>query len=582
MPRQPAPILCVLFLAALSAAPQTEETRPLQLLDTEGRVHALPLTGSATRATVLFFTSVECPLANRYADRVKSLHQLYRDRGTSCYALYSHALETPAEVRRHAAETQYGFPALLDPEQLAAERFGVKHTPTVVILDAAGKVRYRGAVDDHKSLELVKRQHARLALDELLAGKQVSLDATPTTGCLIQRRRPENRNAEVTYAAQIGKLLHAQCADCHRPGQVAPFSLLTYEQARRWADNIKHVTASHAMPPWKPVNQGMFLGERHLSAEEIELLAKWADAGAPLGDPARVPPPPAFNDGWQLGKPDLELVMPEFEVAASGPDEYRCFVLDPRLAEDRYVQAVEFRPGNARIVHHIMTYIDAFGFAAGRASDDGRPGFPSRGTGPGFFPAGDLGGWGPGMQPYPLPDGTARLLPRGSKIVMEVHYHKSGKPERDQTRIGLHFAKSPVKKQVHSQVVLNLTFRIPPGAKRHEVKADWRVPFDQHALAIIPHMHLIGKEIVVTARYPDDFEKTLVHIKDWDFNWQEAYRFKEPVPLPRGTRITVRGWFDNSADNPNNPNHPPREVRFGENTTDEMCVAYLTYTRDAD
>ena len=209
------------------------------------------------------------------------------------------------------------------------------------------------------------------------------------------------------------------------------------------ADDIKAYTASKAMPPWKPVNHGMFFGERHLTQEEIDLLAKWADAGAPLGDASKVPTPPQFKDDWQLGKPDLELAMPEFDVDAAGPDEYRCFVLDPKFTEDRYIQAVEFRPGNARIVHHVMTYIDAFGFAQGGEANDGKPGFPSRGTGPRLLPRGRPRRLGAGHAAVATcPKGPRRLVPAGAKIVMEVHYHKNGKARRDRTRLGLHFAKS--------------------------------------------------------------------------------------------------------------------------------------------
>ncbi len=576
------PALFLPFLGLLRSSP-AEEPLGLNLVleDTTGQKHALGELKDA-KAVVFFFTAVECPNANRYLTRMNDLHKTYADKGVKCFAVYSNALETVPEITKHSQDAAYRFPALLDANQKAADALQAKITPSVVLLDASGKVRYRGLIDDHKNEQLVKNRHLRAALDAVLGGKEVEVKSTEPVGCAIQRRVKENRDSPVTFADQVAPLLHKHCVSCHRPGQLAPFSLMTHEQARRWAESIKTYTESKAMPPWKPVNRGMFHGERGLSKEEIEVLAKWADAGAPLGDKAKVPAPPKFSNDWALGKPDLILAAEEYQVEAEGSDDYRCFILDPKLDEDKFVQAVEFRPGNARIVHHVMTYIDVFGFAKDRSGNDGKPGFPSRGTGPGFFPAGDLGGWGPGMQPVALPAGTARFLPKKAKIVMEVHYHKNGRREKDMTMIGLYFAKEPVKKRLRSQVVLDLAFRIPPGAKRHEVKAEWNVKEDLHAVAIIPHMHLIGREILVTATLPDGAKQTMVHIKDWDFNWQEWYTFQKPFALPAGAKVELTGWFDNSAENPNNPNNPPKLMRFGENTTDEMCVAYIAYTRDKE
>ncbi|HZT80115.1 MAG TPA: redoxin domain-containing protein, partial [Gemmataceae bacterium] len=569
-------------VAALAAAP--ERDRPparLSLPDPAGKVHALPGPGEA-RAVVLFFTAVECPNAVRYLPRVAELHKACSGRGVRFLALYPNALDGKDEIAKQAGDFKLPFPALLDADQRAADAYGVTVTPTAVLLDAAGKVRYRGAVDDNKAERLAGKHYLRDALDAVLAGKEVAVRETEPAGCTIQRKLAESKQPTVTYASHVGRILHAKCASCHRPGQVGPFSLLTYDQARRWATNIKAYTQSGAMPPWKPVNRGTFHGERWLPQEEIDLLARWADAGAPLGDPARVPPPPKFPDGWRLGQPDLVLEADEYEVAAEGSDEYRCFVLDPKLTRNRHVTAVEFLPGNPRIVHHAMTYIDLTGASVKLLGKDGKPGYSSRGTGPGFVPLGDLGGWGPGGMPIQWPEGMGRLLPRGSRIVLEVHYHKSGKPEKDRTRLGLHFARGPVKQRVRSTVVLNLRFRIPPGEKRHQVDAEWEVPDDLHAVAIQPHMHLTGREIKVTALLPDKTEKVMVHVKDWDFNQQELYQFQKPFALPAGTKVRLTAWFDNSADNPNNPNKPPKMLRFGEQTTDEMCVAYINYVRDKE
>lgn len=568
-----------LFVALLSSPMAiTEPPEPVTLRDVDGMERKLPTDAIA----VYFFTSVECPTCQKYVERIRNLAADYANRGVHFHAIYPQALETRSEIADHAKAARYGFPALIDDEQRLSDRFRVASVPTTVVCNAAGEVVYRGPIDDNRTAQLAKKPYVRMALEGVLKGESAPIASVPVNGCPIQRRPVEKKDAPVTYANGIGKLLHESCANCHRPNQLAPFSLLTYDQARRWSHAIDQQVAARRMPPWKPANLGTFHGERHLAQADVDLVHRWVEAGAPQGDSARVPPPPVFKADWMLGQPDVVLTGETYDVGPKGDDEYRCFVLDPKLTEDRWVRAVEFSPGNPQIVHHVMTYIDTTGFAEKRLKEDGKPGFASRGTGPGFFPAGDLGGWGPGMQPTPLPDGMGRLLPKGAKIVMEVHYHKNGRDEQDQTKIGMHYAKQPVKQRVRSQVVLNMAFKLPPGAKRHEVKALWKVDDDLHAIAVIPHMHLIGKEILVQAKFPDGTEKALVHIKDWDFNWQESYVFKEPFALPTGTKVTVTGWFDNSDANPNNPNNPPRQVGFGEQTTDEMCVAYVAYVKDSE
>jgi mono/diheme cytochrome c family protein len=523
------------------------------------------------RLSALFFVSVECPASNREDARRGALAREFP--AVSFFAVYSNDHEGSAEVADHARRSEFPGQVLKDDGQVLADRFEVETTPTVCLIDASGRLRYKGRIDELPA-----------ALEAVQAGREVAVASTPASGCRLKRAPKAAAAGEVTYAKDVAPILNRHCVSCHRPGQVGPMSLAGYRQARAWAPEIKEYVSGRRMPPWKPVSREVaYLSERGLSGAEIATLGRWADLGAPEGDPRELPPTPAFPADWELGPPDAVLEPPaEFEVEASGPDEYRAFVIPTSFGEDRWVSAVEFRPGNPRIVHHIMTYIDMAGFGRRRDAENPDLGFESRGTGPGFFPAGDLGGHGPGTQPCVLPPGTARLLPQGADIVMEVHYHKSGRKEKDRTRIGLHFAKEPVKKKVRSSVVLDMKFEIPAGAERHTVTTVWAVPEDLHAIAVIPHMHLIGREIDVSAYAKDGTKRTLVRIDDWDFNWQEAYFFREPFALPRGTRVVVTSWFDNSAANPRNPNRPPVPVRFGLNTTDEMSVAYIAFTRDAE
>lgn len=533
--------------------------------------------GTQGRTTVVLFISTQCPISNAYNARMADLAREFPQ--VAFIGVNPNLHETEAEVAEHARRA--GFPFRVLRDVALADRMNVHITPTAVLLDASGAERYRGRIDDHKDETLVRRRHLRIAIEEVLAGKTVSVAETEAVGCRVKRPVPEGRG-DVTYAKHVAPILNRHCVSCHRAGNIGPFPMETYEQARAWALEIRNYTVSRRMPPWKPLKADVAYADApRITDEEIGLIARWAERGAPRGNAADEAPRAKFGDEWALGKPDLVL-EPEadYELGGRGADEYRSFVLQPNFTEDRYLSAVEFKPGNPKVVHHVFVYLDKTGIALKRDREDPGPGFSSKGTGPGFMPVGDLGGWGPGMLPRALPKGVAYLVPKGAVVVMEVHYHKSGRVERDRTKIGLTFAREPVLKRLRSAVVLNMSFEIPPGAERHEVRAKWKAPFDIHLQAITPHMHMLGREILVDAKFPDGTVKRLVHIDDWDFNWQQHYWLKSPLAIPKGTVLKLQAWFDNSEKNPNNPNRPPRAVRFGEDTTDEMAVAYLMYTRD--
>jgi mono/diheme cytochrome c family protein len=385
-----------------------------------------------------------------------------------------------------------------------------------------------------------------------------------------------------TYAGQVAAILQNHCLECHRPGQVGPFPLKTYAQARKRAADIATVVSSRQMPPWKAVPQAYprFKYERSLSASDIATVVGWAEAGAPEGDPSRVPTPPEFSDEWKLGTPDLVLEMPaDFEVPAEGPDIYRCFVIPTSLGEDRYISAIEYRPGNRRVVHHLLGYVDTTGEGRKRDEADLGPGYMCFAGGTGIKPQGDLGGWAPGNEPSVLPEGVGRLLPKGSDVVVQVHYHPRGKPEVDRSRIGIHFSKTPVKQTMGWCFVGNLDFKIPAYAPNVEVETSWTTPADVEMLSIMPHMHQIGRKMRIWATLPGGREIGLVRVDDWDFNWQNTYDFEKPLTLPKGSVVKVVAHYDNTAANPRNPNSPPKTVRWGEATTDEMCLGILSLTK---
>jgi hypothetical protein len=378
-----------------------------------------------------------------------------------------------------------------------------------------------------------------------------------------------------TFNTDIAPILYEHCAECHRPGQVAPFPLLTYQDAAKRAGLIATVTAKRLMPPWKPeAGYGHFLDERRLSDQQINLFRQWAEKGAPEGDPQKKPSPPEFASGFRAGKPDAVFTIREaFPIPADGEDIVQCFVVPLGFEADRYVRRVEFQPGNARIVHHALFFLDRGGAARRLDAATPEPGYPCFGS-PKFAPSGRLGGWAPGATPQPFFEGMALPIKKGAELVIQIHYHPSGRPETDQSSIGLTFTEQPQRGLAYIVVGKRLMDLSPGDA--HHVVTDWaEVPQDVELVNIAPHAHLLCKEMKVDARLPDGSTKPLIWIKDWDFNWQGEYRYLEPVKLPKGTRIELQYVYDNSAANRRNPSSPPQRVTFGEQTTDEMALLFL-------
>ena len=413
----------------------------------------------------------------------------------------------------------------------------------------------------------------------------LSLAALVGGSAFSWRPRPEE-SATVTYAKDIAPIINRSCVSCHHDNSVAPFSLIGYDNAKKWASNIAVVTGERVMPPWKAApGYGEFLDDHQLSDDEIALLKKWYDGGAPRGDKSLEPKAPAFTSEWPLGTPDL-ILQPEkpFHVAAEGDDIYRNFVLKNKFEHELWVKAIDVKPGNPKVVHHEITFIDGMGASKGleEANRDGQEGYTSSGGGVGFLPTGTLGGWAPGLTSREMPPGIAYRLKPGSTLVMQVHYHKDGKPEDDLTRLGLYFAKEPIKKEMRLHWIFNFGIDIPPGEKEYHASQTFTVPADVTMYSAMPHMHLLGRSMKADITFPDGTVKPLIWIRDWDFNWQLSYAFKEPLHVPKGSVIHVEATYNNSRGNPRNPNDPPKEVKWGEQTTDEMFLLILSYTLDSE
>ena len=552
---------------------------------------ALPIVPPAGGATAVVFYSTECPISNAYSPTLNAIVEGHpADRFAMVGICVDPDLST-VDVAKHAKEFGLKFPVALDRDGSIASKLGVKVTPEAVVFDSDGKVRYLGRIDDTYAARGKRRatsstSELKDAVAAVLAGKDVANDRVEAVGCPI----PVAPKAALkpTFAKDVAPILQKNCQQCHRPGQVGPFPLTTYEQARKRAGDIAGQVLDRKMPPWKPdPTVGPALKHsKALSEDEIAIIAAWAESGTLEGDPADVPAPPVYRDGWALGDPDLILEASEdYALPAKGDDIYRCFVIPTNLPEDKYISAIEYQAGNRKVVHHILAYVDTTG--QGRKRDEADPGLGySCFSGPGIEIHGDLGGWAPGNEPAFLPEGVGRILPSKADVVMQVHYNLSGKPETDRTRIGLYFARKPIKQILHWNAALNMTMKVPAGAANHEVEAGWKnpefgwkVPADVTALAVTPHMHLLGKDMTMTVTFPDGRDLDLIRINDWDFQWQNTYYFDKPIDLPKGTILKVKAHYDNSAANPRNPKSPPQAVGWGEATTDEMCIGFLAVVK---
>ncbi len=558
------------------------------------------------KAVVVVFLSFDCPNSTGYSPVLADLAKRYADKGVSFLGVCRADAEDAAALAKHAGEFKLGFPLLRDDNGAAVEALKAETTPEAFVLDHNFVLRYRGRIDDGYNARLKKnliiRNHdLKNALDELLAGKPVSRPLTKAVGCPIGVDKNVAKAGAVTYHRDVLPVLQNHCQGCHRPGEVGPFSLMTYKQAVNWASDVKEYTQSRKMPPWKITEGVAFHNERRLTDRELATLASWADGGTPEGDAKDAPPARQFTEGWQLGTPDLVLTpKDDFVLGPGGRDLFRCYVLPTGLTEDKYVVALEVKPGNARILHHTLNYIDLAGQgrrleeeAQAKEKDkkegeyDRGPGY-SVAMGVGFAPRGGLSGWAPGQLSRTLPEGYGWLLPKGSDVIVQAHYHRDGRVEKDRSSLGLYFAKKsagmkPFKGGLiggEFPRVLGIFQGIPANQEHCKVTGAVPVLQDCTLHSIMPHMHLIGREIKVTLEAPGASSKTLLAIKDWDYNWQETYFLKEPMSLKAGSALKVEAYYDNSARNPNNPNNPPRAVTLGEQTTNEMCFVFLGATSE--
>jgi mono/diheme cytochrome c family protein len=395
--------------------------------------------------------------------------------------------------------------------------------------------------------------------------------------CLVPAAAAPAQAAAPTFTKDVAPIVWNHCASCHHAGEVAPFTLTSYNDVKKRAKQIVKITRDRVMPPWKPEpGYGEFHGDRRLSDEQIRTIEAWAAAGAPEGDAGDLPPLPKFADGWLLGEPDVIVKLPQpYALRADGPDVFRCFVMPIDVPAGKFVRAVDFRPGNRKVTHHALTFLDTSGAARRLDDRDPEPGYAAMG-GVGFLPSGGLGGWAPGAPPHQFPPDAAKRIAPNTDVVVQVHFHPSGKAEHEQFQLGVYLTdRAPTRALVTVPIGLRSSIDIPPGVKDYKWADSFTTPVPVEVPGLTPHAHYICRDMKVWATPPGGEKQWLLWIKDWDFDWQGQYRYKQPQKFPAGTKFEMEYTYDNSADNPRNPSNPPQRVRRGEQTTDEMGITFV-------
>ncbi|MBX3411636.1 MAG: redoxin domain-containing protein [Pirellulales bacterium] len=585
------PALCSRPAAAEEARQTTlgKQIDGFTLDDIWGKEHTLADLADS-KAIVVVFLGTECPLARLYAPRINELATEYRDQGVAFLAVDPNRQDSIAEMQNYSRVYNLGVPFLKDTGNALADQFGAERTPEVFVLDAERRIRYRGRIDDQYGLgsstgyaqSKVRSRFLGDAIDDVLADRDVAAPATEAVGCLIGRVRTPAEDSQVTYSNQIARILQNNCVECHRPGQIAPFALMDYDEVAGWADMIAEVVREQRMPPWHAdTRYGHFTNDRSMSEEEKELIFAWVKNGAPEGDRSQLPEPIEYPEGWQIGQPDEIYYMRDepFPIPAEGTLEYQYFVVDPGWKEDKWIEVTECLLGNRAVVHHIFVFAVPAGVEL--------PSFEGPEKSRGEFNPGTGGieliaGAAPGTPPWFKPPGMATHVEAGTRLLFQMHYTPNGGATEDRSAIGFRFADpKTVKHDTRMNMAINFAFKIPAGADNHPVEATRTFKEDTLLLTFAPHMHLRGKAFRYELHYPDGKVETLLDVPRYDFNWQVIYMLEQPILAPAGSKLYCLAHFDNSENNLANPN-PNEDVRWGDQTWEEMMIGWFSESTDID
>ncbi|MBX9964013.1 MAG: redoxin family protein [Burkholderiales bacterium] len=554
-------------LDATYAAAPGDRVDNFRLLDQNGVSHELRYLSDA-KAVVLMVQGNGCPIVRQALPALRELRDSYRDRGVEFLLINSNLQDDRTAIVTEAKEFGFDIPVLKDEAQLVGEALGVERTAEVFVIDPkTWQLTYRGALDDRLDYEKQKpvptKRYLADALDAMLAGQPVATTRTQTAGCLVNfpERGRTSAHAAISYSETIAPLLQKNCVACHRNGGVAPWAMTSYDMVRGFAPMIREVLRTKRMPPWHADPQyGHFVGDRSLSTTELQTLVHWIEAGAPRGagpDPLTSQTP--VPSEWTLGTPDLVVEVPAFDVPATGVVNYRYPSLPNPVGRDVWVRGVEVLPGDRSVVHHVLTGIDD------AQSQEVRVGQLAA-----------FGGYSPGKNTFFYPDDTGVLLRKNAQLQFQMHYTPNGKSIRDVTRVGYYFADKPPQHPLRLTFLYKGNLSIPPHAKAHTETVEYVYDRPVMVYTLMPHAHLRGKASRFTAVYPDGRQEVLLNVPKYDFNWQTVYIFEEPKVFPAGTRIVFDMTWDNSAQNPANPD-PDKTVRWGDQTWEEMNAGWIRF-----
>jgi peroxiredoxin len=558
-------ICAVLLFSASTAFADTPEFDSLELKDSYGKPHRLAELGDK-QLTVVAFLGTECPLAKLYGPRMRQLAERFADKDVAFIGVNSNIQDSLTEVTAYVNRSRIAFPMLLDTEHKLADLLKAERTPEVFVLDAKRNVRYQGRIDDQYAISVArekpKTEDLADALTNLLSGKEPTTTRTEAIGCIIGRRKKTQPTGEITYSKHIAPIFNKRCLECHRSGELAPFALESFEDTVGWTDMIAEVIDEGRMPPWNANPKfGHFQNDARLTADEKKTVLTWIKNGAPEGNKNDLPNAPDFVEGWRIEKPDAIVKMRSkpFSVPATGVVDYKHFRVDPKLDEDVWINAVEARPGNPEVVHHIVVYVLI-------------PGQKRNRDGLGTI----LIGYAPGTSPMVYPKDAGMLIPKGSQLIFEMHYTPNGEPATDLSYIGVKFIeKDKVKQEIVGSEAMNSRIRIPANAANHVMTAKKEIKETLRLITLTPHMHLRGKAFRYEAQYPDGRRETLLDVPKYDFNWQLRYEFAKPPLLPKGSVLHCTAVYDNSENNLNNP-EPNKLVRWGDQSDEEMMIGFYT------
>ena len=537
------------------------------LLDQQGQFHSLHYYSDA-KLIVLFVQGNGCPIVRNALPALHEIRTEFADKGIEFLLINANLQDTRASVAAEADAFGIDFPILIDETQLIAESLNITRTAEAIVIDPnAWRMIYRGPIDDRLGYETQKKEaqqhYLRDVLTAYLNDEPVDFKERETLGCIISL---PDRYQTISYSEQVAPILQQRCQICHQDGGVAPWAMTNYQAIKGWSPMMREVIRTKRMPPWQAdPHVGTFSNDLSLTVSETQTLVHWIEQGSPRGegvDPLQEQP--VSVEQWPLGVPDLMLTLAQQTIPATGLIDYRYQTAAIPISEDTWVRAVDFRPGNRTVLHHGFAFLmpplkegEDAGQARLKASD--------------VFAT-----YGPGIEPEAFPEGVGRKLPKGSQFMVELHYTASGREEMDTPQIGLYFSTEKPKSLFRVDGLYNDKIEIPPRTKHYQAEADYVFNQDVILYGLLPHMHYRGKSAQFVAHYPDGSEELLLSVPNYNFNWQRYYNLRQPKPLPAGTRIVLIGVFDNSSQNPANPD-PEKMVTWGAFSTDEMLAGYLTF-----